>query len=247
MTVVGAIAAIIGSLLLIWLLGSWGLVLIAAVWFGMTCSLVMRQREMKADLEEIKRMLGQLTETEQQPRGARRQVEVPPVLQAPIHWGQIEALFTLDYNCDDRRISNVSLIPLVGNHYVMIQLADGRWELPGGTLEPGERFMAALQREAQEEIGAELLSYKVFGQFNCRSQAQTPYRPHIPHPEFVRLVGYGEVQLSGSPLNPPDGEQVSSVELVDVEEAVRRFEEQGRHDLAALYRLADRIRASNRC
>ncbi|CAM3949002.1 hypothetical protein L1N85_00500 [Paenibacillus alkaliterrae] len=68
------------------------------------------------------------------------------------------------------------------------------------------------------------------------------YRPHIPHPDFVRLVGYGEVKLVGEPLNPPDGEQVIAVEMVDIDEAVRKFEEIGRSDIAELYKMAHRIR-----
>jgi hypothetical protein len=58
----------------------------------------------------------------------------------------------------------------------------------------------------------------------------------------VRLVGYGEVQLVGKPLNPEDGEQVIAVEVVDINEAIARFESCQRYDIAQLYKLAHEIR-----
>ncbi|MNF13466.1 hypothetical protein D3C80_2153260 [compost metagenome] len=54
----------------------------------------------------------------------------------------------------------------------------------------------------------------------------------------MRLIGFGEVKLVGKPLNPPDGEQVIAVEAVHIEEAVKRFEADGRFDIAELYKLA---------
>ncbi len=159
--------------------------------------------------------------------------------------GPVENRFSLDYQVDEAIISNISIIPTIGDKYVVMRLEDGRWELIGGTLEPNEHHMRALEREVAEEIGAELVSYTPFGCFNCFSTAEVPYRPHIPHPRFVRLIGYGEVRLVGKPLNPPDGEQVAVVEAVDIEVAVERFEAMGRHDIAELYLLAHHMREVN--
>lgn len=117
----------------------------------------------------------------------------------------------------------------------MIQLTDGRWELPGGTLEPDELPLDGLRREVREEMGGELLDYHLFGCFACESSADTAYRPHIPHPHFIRLAGFGQVRLDGEPLNPPDGEQVATVDVVTIEEAERRFRSTGRNDLADFY------------
>ncbi|MDQ6421751.1 NUDIX hydrolase [Paenibacillus sp. LHD-117] len=125
---------------------------------------------------------------------------------------------------------------------MIFQVDNGMWELPGGTLEPGERYMEALRREVMEELGGELQSYAIIGQFNCESSSASPFKPHIPHPRFVRVMGYGQVKLVGKPLNPADGEQVVAVEVVGIDEAIRRFESVGRSDLAELYRLADVIR-----
>lgn len=165
-----------------------------------------------------------------------------PALSKGIVWGAVENCFSLDYEVDEASISNISIIPMVGDQYVVMKIDNGKWELIGGTLEPNEFYMDALVREVKEEIGAELVSYKVFGCFKCHSSASAPYRPHIPHPHFVRLVGYGEVNIVSAPLNPPDGEQVIAVEVVAIEEAIRRFEEIDRHDIAELYRMTHQLR-----
>ncbi|WP_440117745.1 NUDIX hydrolase [Paenibacillus sp. QZ-Y1] len=165
-----------------------------------------------------------------------------PALSTSIHWGTVAAEFRLNDIVDETLVSNVSIIPFVGDQVVVFQIDNGLWELPGGTLEPEEKYMDGLKRELMEELGAELLTYQVFGQFHCMSSASEPYRPHIPHPHFVRLIGYGEVELVGQPLNPVDGEQVIAVEIVEMGEAIKRFEEQSRYDIAEMYKLAYMLR-----
>lgn len=165
-----------------------------------------------------------------------------PILSNIIDWGIVKAKFTLTNTVDESLTSNVSIIPCVGNKYVIIQVDNGKWELPGGTLEAGERYIDALRREVMEEIGGELLSYQVFGKFDCESIAEQPYKPHIPHPKFHRIVGYGEVKLVSKPLNPEEAEQIIAVEIVEIEEAIRRLEESDRYDIAELYKMAHIIR-----
>jgi 8-oxo-dGTP diphosphatase len=163
-------------------------------------------------------------------------------LSKGINWGIVKANFTFEKTINENLVSNVSIIPYTGDRYVIFQIDNGMWELPGGTLEAGERYIEALRREVMEELGGELITYEVFGQFNCESSAEKPYKPHIPHPKFVRIVGYGEVNLVGKPLNPEGGEQVITVELVDIQDAINRFQEFGRHDIAELYKIAHIIR-----
>ena len=139
-------------------------------------------------------------------------------------------------------ISNVNLVPFKGDRWLTLRLRTGEWEVPGGTLEPGESYSDAIRRELMEEAGARLITFEPFGAWHCFSTAPKPYRPHLPHPEFYRLVGYGAVEIIGSPENPEDGEQVASVEVVPIKEAVQRFRAINRFELAELYQLAARVR-----
>ena len=139
-------------------------------------------------------------------------------------------------------VSNVNLVPFKGDRCLILCLQRGEWEVPGGTLEPGESYSDTISRESIEEAGARLITFELFGAWHCFSTAPKPYRPHLPHPEFYRLVGYGAVEIIGSPENPEDGEQVASVEFVPIKEAVQRFRAINRFELAELYQLAARVR-----
>ena len=135
-------------------------------------------------------------------------------------------------------IANVNLVPYTGEQWVIIQLNNGLWEIPGGTLESGEDYLTAIQRELREEVGATLASFSLLGAWRCRSQAEKPYRPHLPFPESYRVVGVGEIALVSKPENPPDGEEVVRVAQVTLEEALARFEAIDRLDLMELYTFA---------
>lgn len=165
-----------------------------------------------------------------------------PALSNNLDWGIVKANFTLTKTIDEDLVSNVSIIPYNGDKYIVFQIDNGMWELPGGTLESGENYINALRREVMEELGGELVTYEVFGKFICESSAEKPYKSHIPHPMFDRIIGYGEVNLVGKPLNPDGGEKVIAVELVNIEEAIIRFQKIGRDDIAELYKLAHIIR-----
>jgi len=144
-------------------------------------------------------------------------------------------------------ISNVNLVPFVGAECVIVQMIYPHgliWEIPGGTLEPGESYLDTIRREVWEEGGARLLTFKLFGAWYCRAILPEPYRPHLPYPNYYRVVGYGEVELLGAPQSVEGGESVVSVQCVSVEEAARRFRDIGRGDLAELYQLAAYIRST---
>jgi 8-oxo-dGTP diphosphatase len=139
-------------------------------------------------------------------------------------------------------ISNVSLVPFIGDQCLVIHLQNGNREIPGGTLEPDESYLDTIHRELLEEAGARLVTFEPLGAWYCHSSAPRPYRPHLPHPEAYRMVGYGQVELVGDPQNPVDGEQVVGVECMSIAEASQRFLLIGRPALAELYRLADLVR-----
>ena len=136
-------------------------------------------------------------------------------------------------------IANVNIVPRCGDGWLMIFAEDWQtWEMPGGTLEPDEHYLQAIERELMEEAGAKITAHKPLGAWRCHNQADAPYRPHLPHPIFYRYVVVGDVTIVGEPLNPQDGETISKVEVVPLQTAVDRFNQQGRGDVAALYQIA---------
>jgi len=158
-------------------------------------------------------------------------------------WGTVSASFQQLTSPPPLELtSSVNIVPVVGERWLLIRLQDGSYEVPGGTREAGEALLETAARELREEAGAELIRFNVFGAWWCHSARSAPYKPHLPHPDFYRVVGWGEVRLVGAPTNPADGEQVAAVELVTLDQAAARFSGGGRPDLADLYRLAAHVR-----
>jgi 8-oxo-dGTP diphosphatase len=157
-------------------------------------------------------------------------------------WEPTRVSFVLLENAPPNHlIANVNIVPRIGNKWVMIQLADGSWEIPGGTLEPDEDCMDAIRRELKEEVGAQLISYQLIGAWDCLSLSDKLYRPHLPFPKYYRLVITGEIRIVKLPDNPPGCEKVISVASIPLKTAVDRFISQSRYDLAELYQLASRL------
>ncbi|MCI0833923.1 MAG: NUDIX domain-containing protein [Chloroflexi bacterium] len=171
-----------------------------------------------------------------------------PNLSKPFHWpwGPIDGQFELLPNdLDESLIAHVRIIPFVADMSVVIRFDNGDWDHPGGTLEPGESYLDAIRRELSEEAGAVLHSFTPFGVFNCRSRRSKPYRPHLPHPSFIHLIGYAEVELTHKPTNPPDGETVVDVRLIKPSGARSLFANRSEDDgawMAEMYELAARLR-----
>lgn len=166
-----------------------------------------------------------------------------PALFTPVRYGPVEAVFVPSTTLPpETLIGNVNIVAFVGEDAVVIRVAGGRPEIPGGTLEPGEHYLDALRRELREEAGAALRSFALLGAYRCHSAAPDPYRPHLPHPDFYRVVGYGQIALTGLPTNPLGGEQVVAVTVMPVVAATDLFREWQRPDIAALYRLAVSLR-----
>jgi 8-oxo-dGTP pyrophosphatase MutT (NUDIX family) len=161
-------------------------------------------------------------------------------------WGKIEAEFLLDIP-KESLIANVNIVPFINEECIIIRLDNGDWEIPGGTLEKDENYRDTIRRELMEEVGAILHTFEPFGAWKCFSNHNQAYKPHLPHPQFFRLVGYGDVELYSNPQIPNDGEKVIAVEKVSVEEASAKFKQKGRHDLAELYQLAEELRNQKIC
>ena len=159
-------------------------------------------------------------------------------------WGPTRTVFELGIEPPVKLISNVNIVSYIGDEWLIIRQSDG-WGITGGTLEPGESYLETIERELLEEAGARLKSFTLFGAWRCFSLAQRPYRPHLPWPEFYRVVGYGEVELVGSPENPQDGEQVLEVATFSIEEACHRLRQRKDDglELAEIYQLAAILRS----
>ena len=156
-----------------------------------------------------------------------------------VTWGTIRCAFELSVSLPPSfLISNINLVPFVGSRCVLIRLQGGPWEIPGGTLEPGENYMDCLRRELMEEAGAHVLTFEPMGYWHCLSSAPEPYRSHLPHPESFRVVGRGQVQFVSEPPVSDGAELIEAVDIVTVEEAYGRFASIHRLDLAELYTVA---------
>lgn len=174
-----------------------------------------------------------------------------PALARPFRWkwGPIDATFEmLGEHPEDRLISNVRIVPFVGDRVVVLKMADGNWDHPGGTREPDEPYIETARRELLEEAGAKLISLTPFGLIRCHSHSEKPFRPHMAHPDFIHIVVTAEVELIGPPENPPDEfEQTDEVDSVTLDEAVSRFltREDGGAWLAEMYQLGARVRGDS--
>jgi 8-oxo-dGTP diphosphatase len=125
------------------------------------------------------------------------------------------------------------------------------WELPGGTLEQGERFEEALLREVREETGLEVEVVRHTGDY-----VRTGFRPHTAHVYRCRPVA-GTLQMSSESLalqwfsedEIPDTlfpwyRQPLEDALSDRREPVSRSERQGVSAILAGMRIDLRMRFS---
>lgn len=167
-----------------------------------------------------------------------------PDLTKPVRWRNtaLTGCRLVTGQPDTRRLQSVNMVPFVGDRVVVISQASGHVMLPGGTRELGETLLETISREMIEETGYALASCHPFAVLECISYDNKPWRQHLVHPEFERLVCFGDVQPLGAPTNPEDAEQIDRVELLAIDEAVRFLRTRGRPELADLYRLASDIR-----
>lgn len=134
------------------------------------------------------------------------------------------------------------MVPFIGDRVMVIALADGHAMLPGGTRERDETLLETISREMREETGYALDSCFPFAVLECISYDEKPWRDYLVHPEFERLVCFGQVHQIGLPENPAGAEQIARIEVLPVAEAVAFLRNAGRPELADIYALAAEIR-----
>ncbi|MCA1185100.1 MULTISPECIES: NUDIX hydrolase [unclassified Saccharopolyspora] len=102
---------------------------------------------------------------------------------------------------DDHRWVAHVLVARAGRYLVLKRGADrylgGRWDLPGGTVEPGEDLRAAAEREAAEEAGLVVRATDELARF---SNADTRGRPICYHTvTFLGAEADPEAEVVTSP------------------------------------------------
>jgi ADP-ribose pyrophosphatase YjhB (NUDIX family) len=161
-------------------------------------------------------------------------------------WAPIDLRFQLlTGEVDHARIARVYVVPFIGAACVVVGFEHGDWGPAGGGLELGERFQEALEREVAEEAGGRLLTYTPFAVLRCHSRAAVAYRPHLPHPDYDCLYGYGEIELVGPPRPGDSTERVVAVKVMPPDQAASFLASMGRTWEADLYRLATERRTAN--
>jgi 8-oxo-dGTP diphosphatase len=158
----------------------------------------------------------------------------------------VDARFRLvDGGVDGDLVASAYVVPFLDSATcVVLGFGNGDWSLPGGTVEPGEGWAAALERELIEEANARLCgAYTPFGVLACHSRASGPYRPHLPHPDYFCLYGYAQVELLTTPRPPATGgEQVTAVTALPAADCVAFLDRAATPWDRDLYRLAIDLR-----
>ncbi len=154
-------------------------------------------------------------------------------------WGDVPVMFAFEWGKPPPElVGNIRMVPFVGDHVVVARSAQFGPMIVGGTLEPDEHPMDTIKRELREEAGASLVSFQALGCARFHSDAPTPYRPHLPHPEWYWVIGYGDVEITGAPAEVEGGERIVAVDVLPPDEAARVFRDAGDGWAADLVMLA---------
>ena len=121
----------------------------------------------------------------------------------------------------DALISNVKVIGRCDGGVAVFETEQGWRSVPGGTREPGETLAEAADRELYEEVGGRLKGpLKWVGAFRVDHSDAGPYRPHLPFPISYWAYTSADIDLVAPPTNPEDGEQVTAVHVLPLDEAI---------------------------
>lgn len=170
-----------------------------------------------------------------------------PALAAEHRWRSVTVHpFVLSTNLPPlEQIQSVNMVPFQHDRALIPVMDNGGILLPGGTRERGETLGETLAREMDEELGAVVRSSRLLGYWPCHSGDPEPWRPHLSHPDFLRVVYYGEVERVRRPTNPDDGEPIAMIKALAADDAVRWLRICNRPELADIYDLAATMRSGH--
>lgn len=118
----------------------------------------------------------------------------------------------------DRPIAAVGAVVFQGGKVLLVQRKvdpyAGRWSIPGGAIELGERARDALVREVMEECGIEVEPLEVVDVYDNIMEDDEGIRFH-----YV-VIDYLTRHISGRPKAGSDAEDVRWVPLSDLESYV---------------------------
>lgn len=131
------------------------------------------------------------------------------------------------------------VIPFVSEtHCLVTRRSNGKWVLPGGTVEPGESWEEAGRRELLEETGWVPGRLRPMGMYYCISRSDRPRLPHVPHPVHVRVVSWADVVPNTEDRSDPDPHSgIVEVRAVHFSEVPALFGPES-PDFGELYRFA---------
>ena len=137
------------------------------------------------------------------------------------------------------------VIPFISySHCLVTRRSNGKWVLPGGTLEPGETWEEAGRRELKEETACTLGELNPIGMYYCVSQCDRARLPHLPHPEHVRVVSWADVvQNTSERLDPDTNSSIVEVRTVHYRQAAELFGPESA-DFGELYQFAHEFKQS---
>lgn len=137
------------------------------------------------------------------------------------------------------------VIPFISDSQCLVtRRSNGKWVLPGGTLEPGETWEEAGRRELMEETGSILGDLHPIGMYSCVSQSDEARLFHLPHPEHVRVVSWADVVRNTSGRFDPDPDSsIVEVRTVHYKRAAELFGPESA-DYGELYLFAHELKRS---
>ena len=139
------------------------------------------------------------------------------------------------------------VIPCVSEtHCLMARRSNGKWVLPGGTVEPGESWEEAGRRELMEETGCVPGKLHPMGMYHCVYRNDRPRLPHVPHPVHVRVVSWADVVRNTEDRSDPDPHsRIVEVRAVLFSKAPGLFGPESA-DFGELYRFAYDLKRDRR-